>query len=84
MSGDALSGPELDQLDLLSALTDYAQALVLGEVARATVLRLARRLVQDPRLTDEEVVRLAGRRALDTLRSSLEAPSPEQSQEKTP
>jgi hypothetical protein len=62
------TAPTPDQIELLSLLADYAQALFLGEALRGAVLRLARRLVQDPGLTDEEAVRLAGSEAFKRLK----------------
>ncbi len=57
-----------DQIALVEALADYARFKVESDATGATIVRLARRLVEDPRLTDADAVRIAGRHALAAVR----------------
>ena len=57
----------LDQIALVSALAELVQAGLQRDLSEVALIRLARRLVQDGRLSDVEAVRLAGREALEAV-----------------
>jgi len=70
----AKNGAELDALEFLKAGAELAELVAAGTVnsiqrksKRALVVRLARRIVLDALLTDEEVVIEAGKRAIRHL-----------------
>lgn len=48
-----------DHLDLVGAAAEFTAAALTARQSLALVVRLARRIVQDPSLTDEQVVTAA-------------------------
>lgn len=54
-----------DRLDMLGAPSDFLVATEAREAARRRMIRLARRIISDPALTDEEAVPAAYRVSLD-------------------
>ncbi len=58
-----------DQIALVSALAEHVQATLQRDLSEAALVRLARRLVEDTRLSDAEAVRLVGREALAAVRA---------------
>lgn len=70
-----MSGPEPDRtdvedrLEMLAAPADFLAATEAREVARRRLIRLARRIVADPTLTDEEIVPAAYRVSLELVMS---------------
>ena len=64
--------PELElERDLLDAGAEFVTLKAKADAAYARVVRLARRLVVDGALTDEEAVRRAGFLALAALKAHV-------------
>jgi len=74
-----VSGRErlLDQIALVEALAHHVRASTEKSLAEAMLIRLARRLTENGRLSDADALRQAGREAILALLGTQDRPGPE-------
>lgn len=68
-----------DLAELLQASSAYVQLQAEANRARDLAVKLARRVLRDWKITDEEAIRLAGERAVRSLAPPKIAPKPKRS-----